>query len=187
MHLPFQLRHSAFDHAIQQLRDGRAGESGYGRRVALVLTIPTYDDPVARDIRRNSSGELYVVRTVWQRSVDLAALRPTPPKFIRGRALTVALELDSNRAPSLASSRVPVDAHALEALLDQVSSSTVTCHVCQPEPPLDATIYEVTFGDELNETRYRWTAEPPEGWAALGAFTQRLLHLVDEPAGVAQR
>jgi hypothetical protein len=187
MHLPFQLRHSAFDHAIQKLRDGRAGESGYGRRVALLLTIPTYDDPVARDIRRAASGELYVIRTVWQRSLDMAAVRPSPPVFVGGRALAVALELEPNRAPSFVSSRVHVDPHAIEALLESAASSTVTCYACQPEPPLDATIYEVTFGDELNETRYRWTADPPDGWAALGTFARRLLHLIDDAAGVAHR
>jgi len=187
MQLPFQLRQSAFDHAIQRLRDGRVGESGYGRRVALVLTIPTYDDPIARDIRRSASGELYVVRTVWLRSVDLAAVRPSRPEFVAGRVLTVGLDLESNRAPSLVSSHVPVDVDALNALLESVSSATVTCHCRQPDPPLDATIYEVTFGDELNETRYRWTEEPPDGWSALGAFTQRLLHLINESAGVAQR
>lgn len=187
MHLPFQLRQSAFDHAIQQLRDGRAGESGYGRRIALVLTIPTYDDPVARDIRRSASGELYVVRTIWQRAIDLASARPSRPVIVGGRMVAVGVDLETNRAPSLVSSRVHVDAAALEALLESVSSSTVTCHVRQPDPPLDATIYEVTFGDELNETRYRWTDQPPEGWSALGAFTQRLLRLIDEPTGVGRR
>ena len=187
MHLPFQLRQSAFDNAIQQLRDGRPGESGYGRRVALVLTVPTYENPIARDIRRSASGELYVVRTVWLRSVDLAAVRPSAPQFVAGRVLTVGLDLESNRPPSLVSSRVPVDGDALDALVESVLSATVTCHCRQADPPLDATIYEVTFGDELNETRYRWTEAPPDGWSAIGAFTQQLLHLIDESAGVAQR
>src|SRR5215207_2274830 len=76
MHLPLPVRHPAFDHAIELLRDGRVGEAGYGRRVALLLTIPTFDDPVARDIRRAATGELYVVRTVWQRAADPPFTRP---------------------------------------------------------------------------------------------------------------
>ena len=55
------------------------------------------------------------------------------------------------------------------------------------EAPLDATIFELTFGEELNETRYRWHAQAPEGWAPLVSFATRLIRLVDEPAGVAAR
>src|SRR3954467_2291210 len=112
MRFPFHLHHSAFDHAIQQLRDGRAGESSYGRRVALLLTIPTYDDPVARDLRRSASGDLYVVRTVWQRALDI----PTPRVWRdalagSGVAFSVDLALNRalNRAPSLRSIRLDLD------------------------------------------------------------------------------
>src|SRR4051812_29982331 len=72
MRFPPHFRRTAFDLAIQRLRDGRPGEAGYGRRLALLLTIPAFDDPVARDIRRSATGELYVVRTVWNRALDVA-------------------------------------------------------------------------------------------------------------------
>jgi hypothetical protein len=37
----------------------------------------------------------------------------------------------------------------------------------------------------LNETRYRWFGDAPDGWAALGSFVSRFLRLVDEPANIA--
>lgn len=189
MRFPAHLRRSAFDHAIQQLRDGRPGEAGYGRRLALLLTIPTFDDPVARDIRRAASGEIYVVRTVWNRSLDLATASLSREIRIGSgpRALTAASAITSFRSPSLYSIKVVVDPHAIHALLESVGSATVACCPHQPEPPLDATVYELTFGEEMNETRYRWYAEAPAGWAALGQFASELLRLVDEPAGVVAR
>ena len=188
MQLPFRVRNRAFDEAIQQLRDGRPGESGYGRRVALILTIPMFSDPVARDIRRSANGELYVVRTVWQRALDASSSTPESRVVAFGpRPMAAALELLATRRPSLVSTRVEVDPDALDALLESVASATIACHVHQPDPPLDATVYEVTFGDELNETRYRWVGRPPEAWAALGAFASRLIRLVDEPARAGAR
>ena len=183
---PFHARHKGFDHAIQQLRDGRVGESAYGRRIALLLTIPTFDDPIARDVRRAATGELYVVRTVWQRALD-ASSKETARSFqglIRPVSLGVDLPL---RRPSLVSTRVEVDLDALDALLATASTTTVTCHVQQPPPPLDATIFELTFGDELTETRYRWAANPPAGWEPLASFAARLVRLVDHPASVPGR
>jgi len=183
--IPFHTRHAGSDHAIEQLRKGRAGESGYGRRIALLLTIPTFEDPVARDVRRAATGELYVVRTVWQRGLDLAS-EPTPNTHALLRTLGLAPELPRRR-PSLVSKQVTVDVDALDALLETLATTTVTCHVHQPEPPLDATIFELTLGDELTETRYRWTAGPPVGWAPLAAFASTLIRLVDEPAVAARR
>ena len=188
MHLPFHIRNRAFDEAIQQLRDGRVGESGYGRRIALLLTIPMFDDPVARVIRRSATGELYVVRTVWQRALDASSSTPASRVVTFGpRPVGAALELLATRRPSLGSTRVDIDPDALDSLLESVASVTVACHVHQPEPPLDATVYEVTFGDELNETRFRWASRAPEPWSALEEFASRLVHLVDEPARAGAR
>ena len=181
---PFSVRHQAFAHALQQLRDGRVGESAYGRRIALLLTIPAFEDPVARDIRRAATGELYVVRTVWRRALDLAnARRPLPmPESVRALGLA-AVNLQIGR-PSFVSVSVTVDSDTLESVLESLATTTVTFHGAQPEPPLDATVFELTFGDELTETRYRWAANPPAGWAPLATFTSTLLRLIDEPAGV---
>jgi hypothetical protein len=187
MHLPFHVRHPAFDHAIQRLRDGRVGESAYGRRIALLLTIPAFHDPVARDIRRSVTGELYVVRTAWQRALDMPTIKPARSVHVGPRSVSVGLDLLATRAPTLVSARIPADADELDALLASVSSATVPCQVQQLEPPLDATIFELTFGDELNETRYRWTSDPPEAWAPLATFASRLMRLVDEPAHVDAR
>ena len=185
MHLPFHLRQPGFDHAIERLRKGRAGESGYGRRIALLLTIPTYEDPVARDVRRSPTGELYVVRTVWQRSLDSSAMRPARAIHVGGRSLAIGLDLVSRHQPSLVSTRVRVDVDALDSLLGTLATTTVTCHVQQAEPPLDSTIFELTVGQDLTEMRYRWAAHPPEGWTPIAAFSSRLIHLVDGPVGVA--
>lgn len=187
MRFPAHLRRSAFDVAIQQLRDGRPGENGYGRRLALLLTIPTFDDPIARDIRRSTRGELYVIRTVWNRALDLATASLSREITIGmgARATTVGSELTSFRAPSLQSAKVDVDPLKISAVLEGVESATVTCCPHQPEAPLDATVYELTFGEELNETRYRWFGDAPRGWEALGSFVSRLLRLVDEPADIA--
>ena len=183
---PSSKRQPDFDYAIQRLREGRVNEAAYGRRVALLLTIPTYDDPVARDIRRAATGELYVVRTVWRRALDLVSREREREASALLRPLALAGELPS-RKPTLVSTQVPVDAAALDSLVETLATTTVACHVTQPEPPLDATIFELTFGDELTETRYRWTADPPAGWAALATFTSRLLRLVDRPAGSVER
>jgi hypothetical protein len=78
-----------------------------------------------------------------------------------------------------------VDPVTVGAMLESVSSATLTCCPHQPEAPLDATVYELTFGEELNETRYRWFGDAPDGWAALGSFVSRFLRLVDEPANIA--
>jgi hypothetical protein len=188
MRFPHHLR-TAFDHAIQQLRDGRPGESGYGRRIALVLTIPTYEDPIARDIRRSASGEMYVVRTVWTRALDVAAAEPRrTPRVPVGRfPLMPALELTTLQKPSLRSQRVNVDPVALDALLESVLSATVCCRPQHSEPPLDATVYELTFGEELHETRYRWSGTAPREWSALEEFASRLIRLVDHPAATGVR
>jgi len=185
---PFHARHQAFAAALQQLRDGRVGESAYGRRIALLLTIPTFDDPVARDIRRAATGELYVVRTVWRRALDLAsAPRPLPmPGPVRALALP-SLEKILVGRPTFVATRVDVDVDALDSLLASLATTTLPCRIQQPEPALDATIFEVTFGDELTETRYRWTADPPDGWAPLATFSSMLIRLIDEPAGVPTR
>jgi hypothetical protein len=184
MRFPIPLRRSPFDAAIQQLRDGRPGEAGYGRRITLLLTIPAFDDPVAHDVRRTATGEMHVVRTVWQRALDLS------PRTLRGNQIGAALgllELTRNPQPSLWSTRLPVDAAALDALLESVVSAVVPCQPCLSEPPLEATIFELTFGDELNETRFRWGGEPPSGWEPLASFATRLLRLVDVPAGSLHR
>jgi hypothetical protein len=187
MHRPLHVRHQSFDHAIELLREGRTGESGYGRRVALLLTIPTFDDPVARDIRRSVTGGLYVVRTVWQRALDTSFARPTRSFQLGNRSLNVGLELMSNRRPTLVSSKVDVDVDALDSLLATLASTTVACHVEQPDPSLDATIFELTLGCELTETRYRWTADAPAGWEPLGLFSSLLMRLVDTPAAAGTR
>jgi hypothetical protein len=188
MRFPHHLR-TSFDHAIQQLRDGRPGESGYGRRIALLLTIPTYEDPVARDIRRSASGELYVVRTVWTRALDGAAAKlQRPARVAVGRfTLMPAIELTTLQKPSLRSQRINVDPVALDALLEGVLSATVCCRPRHPEPPLDATVYELTFGEELHETRYRWGGAAPPDWSALEEFASRLIKLVDQPAPAGHR
>jgi hypothetical protein len=185
MRFPFHLDRSAFDHAIQRLRDGRAGESGYGRRVAVLLTIPTYDDPVARDVRRSVSGDLYVVRTVWQRALDI----PTPGVWrdaLAGSGVAFG-DLAVDRAPSLRSIRLDVETEIVDAMIATVASATLTCRPHQPEPPLDATIIELTLGEELHETRFRWADTAPPGWEPLATFTSRLMRLVDDPVNLAVR
>lgn len=182
---PVGTRRPGFDRAIQLLRDGRVNESAYGQRVALLLTIPVVDDPVARDIRRTTAGELYVVRTVWQRAVDLATPRPPRVPSMIGRPL--ALGIDAPLKPTLVSTQVPVDVRVLEGLLDTLDTITVACRARQAEPPLDATVVELTLGDELAETRYRWAGDPPDGWDALATFTTRLLRLVDDTPGARHR
>jgi hypothetical protein len=97
------------------------------------------------------------------------------------------MELTSIRSPSLQSAKVEVDPLKISAVLDSVEAATVTCCPHQPEAPLDATVYELTFGEELNETRYRWFGDAPAGWEALGSFVSRFLRLMDEPADVAAR
>jgi len=189
MRFSAHLRRSAFDVAIQQLRDGRPGENGYGRRLALLLTIPTFEDPVARDIRRSTTGELYVIRTVWNRAMDLATASLSREITIGSgsRATNVGMELTSVRSPSLQSAKVDVDPLAVSTMLESVASAIVTCCPHQPEAPLDATVYELTFGEELNETRYRWFGDAPAGWEALGGFVSRFLRLVDDPADIVAR
>ena len=189
MRFPLHPRRTALDAAIDQLRDGRPGEAGYGRRVALLLTIPTFEDPVARDIRRAVTGELYVVRSVWNRALDLATASFTREirVGIDGRSPSPGIDVARFRNPSIRSSKVSVDADAVDSLLESVASATVRCRCLQPEPPLDATIFELTFGEELNETRYRWHGDAPEGWEPLGNFASRLIRLVDEQVGAAAR
>ena len=185
MRFPFHLDRSAFDHSIQRLRDGRAGESGYGRRVAVLLTIPTYDDPVARDVRRSASGDLYIVRTVWQRALDV----PTPGVWrdaLAGNGVAFG-DLVVDRAPSLRSIRLDVETEIVDAMLATLASATLTCRPHQPEPPLDATITELTLGEELHETRFRWTDAAPPGWEPVATFASRLMRLVDDPAYLAVR
>jgi hypothetical protein len=186
MRFPTHLHRSAFDHAIQQLRAGRAGESGYGRRVALLLTIPTFDDPVARDVRRSASGDLYVVRTVWQRALDVPTPRIFRAALISAGDIFVA-DLATKRPPSLRSVRLDVDTNVVDAMLASLAEATITCRPHQPEPPLDATIIELTLGDELHETRYRWSDAAPSGWEPLATFATRLIRLVDDPMTVAMR
>jgi hypothetical protein len=187
MRFPSHFHRSAFDLAIQQLRDGRAGESGYGRRIALLLTIPTFDDPVARDVRRAATGELYVVRTVWQRMLDTASTRVVrDARVAAGSVGMFGLDIVNSRPPSLRSVRVNVDAEALDALLETVSSATIACRPYHPEPPLDATVFELTFGEELHETRYRWSGAAPDGWAPLATCASRLIRLIDDPNAVAR-
>ena len=189
MRFPHHVRRAAFDHAIQLLRDGRPGESGYGRRVALLLTIPTYDDPVARDVRRAATGELYVVRTVWGRALDVAAAGPWRQTRVgpwRHGVLPVP-ELTAFRTPSLRSQRVPVDPAEVDALLERVLAASICCRPQHGESPLDATVFELTFGEELNETRYRWSAVAPREWSALEEFASRLIKLVDHPVAAGVR
>lgn len=185
MRFPRDFHRTAFDRAIGQLRDGRPGESGYGRRVALVLTIPTFDDPVARDVRETANGEYYVVHTVWRRAVDAPAAsraKPAPPSW---RSFS-PLDPDpfGNRAPSLISSRLPVDTDALASLLTTIGCSSIACHPQHTEASVDSVVYEVTFGSGLTETRYRWAAEAPPGWEPLGNFAVGLIRLVDHPAAM---
>ena len=184
MRFPAPLRRSAFDLAIQQLRDGRPGESGYGRRIALVLTLPAFDDPVARDVRRSVTGELYVVRTVWNRALDLATAsfqREVRVGIAEGAAMA-SVQLTNLRSPSLTSTQIPVDQQSLDRLLESVASAVVPCRPNQPEPPLDATVFELTFGEELSETRYRWHGDGPAEWAPLAKFASGLIRLVEHPA-----
>jgi hypothetical protein len=97
------------------------------------------------------------------------------------------LEAVAERQPSLWSTTVGVNAVALERLLESIGSTAIPCLPCQSDPPLDATIVELTFGDELNETRYRWGGEPPDGWGPLAHFAAQMVRLIDEPAGVRVR
>jgi hypothetical protein len=186
MRFPTHLHRSAFDHAIQQLRDGRAGESGYSRRVALLLTIPTFDDPVARDVRRSASGDLYVVRTVWQRTLDNPSPRVWRDALV-GAGGAFGIDLAINRPPSLRSVRLDVETEIVDAMIADLASARLTCRPHQPEPPLDATVTELTLGEELHETRYRWSDAAPEGWEPLATFASRLLRLVDDPANLTVR
>lgn len=180
MRFPFRPSPSLVELALQQLRDGRPSESAYGHRVALLLTIPAFDDPVARDVRRATSGELYVVRTVWQRALDV------PPRSrLAGTDLAfgrLATSLPPQR-PSLWSMTVHVDADLLTPLLEAVRATTVPCAPDRGRQPLDATVFELSFGDAVHETRYRWSGEPPAGWHPLADFATRLVRLVDDPVG----
>lgn len=178
MRFPVRLSRSPLETALQKLRDGRPGESGYGHRVALLLTIPAFDDPVARDVRRAATGEVYVVRSVWQRALDI------PP---RGRlsgidpAMWLVQRAIPERRPSLWSTTVHMDQTELTALLYTMRSITVPCHPDRASAPPDATTFELSFGADANETRYRWRGEPPSGWQPLASFATRLIQLVDNP------
>lgn len=181
MRFPAGLSRAPFETAIQKLRDGRPGESGYGHRVAILLTIPAFDDPVARDVRRAASGELYVVRTVWQRSLDAPSRRQ-----LAGVDPSLWLLRDSiaERRPSLWSTTVHVDQGVLTALLDAVRSATLPCHPNRASSGTpDAATYELSFSADVNETRYRWRGDPPSGWQPLATFATRLAQLVDDPVG----
>lgn len=186
MRSPSFFGRTPFDAAIRQLRDGRPGEAGYGRRVVQLLTIPTFDDPVARDVRRAASGELYVVRTVWHRALDMPSRATQASRRSFAPGLDI-LDLVAERKPTLWSTNVSADVEAIDRLLESLASTAIPCHPCHSEPALAATIFELTFGEELNETRYRWGGEPPHGWAPLADFAARLLRLVDEPAGARRR
>jgi hypothetical protein len=187
MRFPSQLHRSSFDHAIQQLRDGRAGESGYGRRVALLLTIPTFDDPVARDVRRDASGEMYAVRTVWQRALDAPSSRVWRDALVSGTGDVFGVEVGRHRPPTLRSVRLELETRIVDAMLAKLASATITCRPHHPEPPLDATVIELTLGEELHETRYRWSDAAPAGWEPLATFASQLIRLVDDPAAVVAR
>lgn len=185
MRFPRDFHRTAFDRAIHLLRDGRPGESGYGRRLALVLTIPTFDDPVARDVRQSASGDFYVVRTVWRRAFDApaqAAARMARPTW---RSFS-PLDPDpfGDRAPSLVSSRLPVDTSALASLLTAIGCANIACHPQHADASVESMVYEVTLGSGLTETRYRWAAEAPPGWEPLGDFAIGLIRLVDHPVGM---
>ena len=56
-----------------------------------------------------------------------------------------------------------------------VGSATIACRPQPEDAALDATIFELTFGEELTETRYRWSADAPAGWEPLGQFASRLV------------
>ena len=189
MRFPRDFRRSTFDRAIDQLRDGRPGESGYGRRLALVLTIPTFDDPVARDVRQTASGELYVVRTVWRRGFDAPPRWPVAPSLRSPIHPFAALTSEPfrERTPSLVSTRLPVDAGALSSLLAAIGCASIACHPQHADASVEAMVYEVTFGSGLTETRYRWAAEPPVGWEPLGDFAVGVMRLVDQPAGAVRQ
>jgi hypothetical protein len=157
--------------------------------VALVLTIPTFDDPVGRDIRQTDSGEVYVVRTVWRRAFDgPGSSRPVRSVRPQGSVFS-QLQLDpfGERAPSLVSTRLPVDTSALASLLTTVGSATVACHPQHAEAAVEAMVYEVTFGSGLTETRYRWAGEAPAGWEPLGDFAVGTLRLIEHPTAVVSR
>jgi hypothetical protein len=83
--------------------------------------------------------------------------------------------------------RLDVDTNVMDAMLASLAEATITCRPHQAEPPLDATITELTLGDELHETRYRWSDAAPPGWEPLATFASRLIRLVDDPATVAAR
>lgn len=187
MRFPRDVHRTAFDRAIDQLRDGRPGESGYGRRVALVLTIPTFEDPVARDVRQTASGEFYVVRTVWRRAFDAPRAPSAGVRSLRPSILSFSpLNPDpfGDRPPSLVSSRLPVDTSALASLLTALGAASIACHPQHADASVESMVYEVTLGSGLTETRYRWAAEAPPGWEPLGNFAVGLIRLVDHPATV---
>jgi len=181
MRFPVGVSRSPLDTALQKLRDGRPGESGYGHRVALVLTIPARDDAIARDVRRTASGAMYVVRTVWQRALDI------PPtgrlSGIEPAAWFVERAAIPDRRPSLWSTTVHVNQVALAAVLDAIARATLPCQPERGSGSAEATTFEVSFGTDENETRYRWRGEPPTGWHTLATFATRVIQLVDDPVG----
>ena len=181
MRFPVGVSRSPLDTALQKLRDGRTGESGYGHRVALVLTIPALDDAIARDVRRTASGALYVVRTVWQRALDI----PPRERFagIDPALWFVERTAIPDRRPSLWSTTVHVNQVALAAALETIARMTLPCQPERGSGSADATTFEVSFGTDVDETRYRWRGEPPSGWNALAAFANRVIQLVDDPVG----
>jgi len=181
MRFPAGPSRAPFETALQKLRDGRPGESGYGHRVAILLTIPAFDDPVARDVRRAASGEFYVVRTVWQRTLDVPSRRQLPSV---DPSLWVLRGAISERRPSLWSTTVHVDQVALRTLLDAIGHATLPCHPDRGSSATpDATTYELSFTADINETRYRWRGDAPAGWQPLATFATRLAQLVDNPVG----
>jgi hypothetical protein len=125
------------------------------------------------------------VRTVWQRALDV----PTPGVWrdaLAGSGVAFG-DLVVDRAPSLRSIRLDVETEIVDAMLATLASATLTCRPHQPEPPLDATITELTLGEELHETRFRWTDAAPPGWEPVATFASRLMRLVDDPAYLAVR
>ena len=124
---------------------------------------------------------------MWNRALDLATWRIGREVPSGLRVPLAGIELGTVRAPSLQSRRVAVDPDALDSLLESVATATICCRPQQTEATLDAMVFELTFGEELSETRYRWHGETPAGWQPLAQFASRLIRLIDHPANAATR
>ena len=69
------------------------------------------------------------------------------------------------------------EAEGILQILKEVSISVMPAYVLG----LDGTMYELYVGCGLNEARFQWWEEIPEGWESLGKVSNALLKLAGKP------